>query len=224
MSRGASNENGGNVKFNAVTMRGFVQRVEEGTPNSVARKLEAGDNIGKVVHEVITNAIEGRVLKVEKVESQEYGDSYSIHVDTSVNGNGEKHIITTKLNSNYTRNLIKQLVKIDAEKDVKFSHRYEEPKGDYKYGMINLGVLQVGEDGKNHFVGYAYTNANPNGLPSVGEFIDGEGKKRKSYLDQNLFLEEALQKIEFPSEPVADREETVFEHVDSDEDEDELPF
>ena len=222
MSRGASNEGGGNVKFASVTMRGFVTRVEEGTPNSVARKLEAGDNIGKIVHEVIVNAIEGRVLKIEKKESQEFGDSYSIHVDSSVNGNGEKYIITSKLNSNYTRNLIKQLVKIDPKKDVKFSHRYEEPKGEYKYGMINLGVLQVGEDGKNHFVGYAYTNANPNGLPNVGEFIDGEGKKRKSYLDQNIFLEEALEKIEFPSEPVEDREETVFESEG--EDEDDLPF
>lgn len=225
MNRGSENNTGGNIKFLSVTQRGFVERVEEGVEGAVARKLEAGANIGKVVYEKITNQIVGRVLKIEKKvsENTDFGDNYNISIDTSVGGNGEKIILSSKQNSNPTRNLLKQLLKIDANKDTKLTHKYEEAADGYKYGSVNLGVIQEGEDGKNHFVGYAHTNANPNGLPAASSYVDGEGKTRKSYLDQNSFLEEAVSKMVFEVAP-APVERAEPEPSAEAEDEDDLPF
>lgn len=230
MERGSNNNTGSNIKFVTVSQRGFVQRVEEGTPSATARKLEAGVNIGNIVHEVVTNEIVGRVLKIEKKvsENTDFGDNYNITIDTSVNGNGEKIVLSSKVNSNPTRNLLKQLLKINVNADTKFTHKYEEAQDGYKYGSINLGVIQTGEDGKNHFVGYAHTNANPNGLPPATTFVDGEGKTRKSYLDQNGFLEGQVLGMVFPEgAPVVERAEAVTESPvveTEDEDEDDLPF
>lgn len=221
MNRGTESQNGNNVKFFTVTQRGFVQRVEEGVEGAVARKLEAGVNIGSTVYELITNQIVGRVLKVEKKvsENTDFGDNYNITIDTSVNGNAEKIVLSSKQNSNPTRNLLKQLLKADMTKDVKFTHKYEEAADGYKYGSVNLGVIQVGEDGKNHFVGYAHTNAAPNGLPKATKYTDGEGKERSSYLDQNKFLEDKVLAIVFTEAPAAPEAPVVQE-----EDEDDLPF
>jgi hypothetical protein len=229
MKRGSENHEGNNIKFFSLAQRGFVQRVEEGTEGSIERKLEAGANIGNTVHEMITNQLIGRILKIEKKvsENTDFGDNYNITIDTSVDGNAEKIVLSTKQNSNPTRNLLKQLLKADMNKDVKFTHKYEEAADGYKYGSVNLGVIQEGDDGKNHFVGYAHTNAAPNGLPAATTYVDGEGKSRKSYLDQNKFLEDRVNELTFQEAPAQEERKSLerFEAVTAEaEDEDDLPF
>lgn len=223
MQRGASTNGNGNVKFATVTKRGFVERVDENTAGAVARKLEKGDNIGKVVYELINTQIIGRLLKVERKDSDLYGASYEIHVDTSYNGNDEKYVIGLKRNSGVARNLIKQLVNIDTSKDVKFIHRFEEPQAGYQYGQTKVGAIQEGEDGKNHFVKFSYTVANPEGIPAPSEFTDDDGNKRKSYKDQNDFLEGKLNEIDFPAIESTVRDEKTPVETEDEEGED-LPF
>lgn len=223
MQRGASTNGNGNVKFATVTKRGFVERVDENTAGAVARKLEKGDNIGKVVYELINTQIIGRLLKVERKDSDLYGASYEIHVDTSYNGNDEKYVIGLKRNSGVARNLIKQLVNIDTNKDVKFIHRFEEPQAGYQYGQTKVGAIQEGEDGKNHFVKFSYTVANPEGIPAPSEFTDDDGNKRKSYKDQNDFLEGKLNEINFPTIEQTVRDEKTPVETEDEEGED-LPF
>lgn len=226
MQRGASTNGNANVKFATVTKRGFVERVDENTQGAVARKLEKGDNIGKVVYELIHSQIIGRVLKVERKDSDMYGASYEIHLDTSYNGNNEKYILGLKRNSGVARNLIKQLVNLDTSKDVKLIHRFEEPQAGYQYGQTKVGAIQEGEDGKNHYVKYSYTVANPEGIPAPSEFTDDDGNKRKSYKDQNDFLEEKLNALVFPTvEAGADSEDrTPFESVEEGDNGEDLPF
>ena len=230
MSRGSTNNTGGNFHFVQITKRGFVERVDEGTEGAIARKIEMGVNIGNTVFERITNRIEGSILKIEK-KSSEFGDEYKITIDTSVNGNGEKYVISSKVNANHTRNMLKQLVKINPSIDTEFIYKYEEASNGFKYGSINISIAQHNEEsGKNKFVGWKFTNNNQNGMPPVKEYVDeADGKTKKSYLDINSFLEGEIMKVELPSAPeqtppVSTRGAEAEVGEGEGEGEDDLPF
>ena len=223
MSRGASNGNSANSIFATVSKRGLLVRVEEQTSTSKERKLEAGDNIGKVVHEEIYSQLEGQLIDIKYEENAEFGDAYKVKLDTSADGKQEQYIISMKANSAACRGFLKQLPKADLSIDVIITCKYEEPKEGYKYGSISIGLLQAGSNGKNKYVGYAHTIANPNGLPGTSEYQDGDNKTRKSYFDQNNFLKDFAMGLEFNT-PKNDERKTPVAKQEAIEDEEDLPF
>ena len=106
----------GNMMFLSQTKAGFVQRVNEDTPNAKPRVITTGPNTGKTIYELEFSSIIGYLsdVKYHKNEDKEYGPSWAFLIQEQ----------TGPVNLQYSadsftvQSLLEVLPRIDLSKEV----------------------------------------------------------------------------------------------------------
>jgi hypothetical protein len=211
MARGATNSAQGGYTFFTFSKGKFIQRVPEGTEGAVPRVLENGPNIGKTVHEITFDTLEGQILQLEVSESQ-YGDKLEIYLDVTIEGEPEEIMkITLPFSSSYGKGFLKRIPNLDFSKDLvlKGYDIFNKEKSRNEYFLIPR------QDGK---IESAFTKENPNGFPQLKK-IKVKGKDIWDDTEQLEFLKALIKSTNF----IGLGSETTQEETPTVEEEDAFP-
>ena len=210
---GLANESDGGGNFLQVLFGQIVKKVPAGTEGAIQRT----NKLGRVVHELQFNALEGTLKKIWVYESSEYQDSWVFVIDDGKN----EYSLTVPYSSSYANGLLTRLPNVKFERPLKIkSYFIEGDDGKFR------GYLAVHQDGEK--VLPYFTKEEPHGLPAMKQIIVS-GKEVWDDTDRLKFLRKMVdEKINpklaelypvdhveaEPEEPTTSKEEGV----------DDLPF
>lgn len=171
------------VVYLSISNGKLVRRVDESTPNAIARV----NKVGKQVYELFYNSMIGHIVDISTKEN-EYGKFIIVKVkahDTTYN-------LEMNYSSGYSVSFLRALPNVDISQNVEITPKLIV-EGDKKKSVI---FLNQGGKAIKHF----FTKENPNGMPDL-EKIKVKGKdtwddtKRMEFLENyaktKVFVEEA---------------------------------
>lgn len=208
MQRGAKTRSESPVKYWTFSRGQFVRRVDESVKEATQRVLEKGPNKGKAIYEIFRDQITGRLVDC-KVKDGEYGKSYQLIIDVSVE-EPEFYAVDFKFNGS-GKSLLKKLPNIDLHADIALvcytiddTNAKGEPVKNY------YAVPYQGEISKAGKVQPAFTKDEPNGLPPM-EKKKIKGKDVWDDTEQIEYLEDLIKATDFPGVPGESPEATAGE-------------
>ena len=121
----------------------FRTKVDEDTPNAVRREWSTPDGKSGVKHELVYNALFGRIETIKVVDG-DYGKQILITLEESEDG--ETPIIALSADSKYGVDFMKKAPNIKLDREVRFMpFDFEDDKGKR---IIGLRLEHKGDEGK----------------------------------------------------------------------------
>lgn len=202
MAQAYTETSGGNMTFYTLHDGYIVNRVQVGTEGAVSRAIKIGDNEGKIVWEVVNNAI-GGMITGGGIEVKVFGGKKVPEVQVMLDDDAMLQIPMYML-----KNIAEVLPNIDRTLPVKI-RSYKSKKG-----KVGLDVSQEGTKISSHFTEWIEEDGkirpvNKNGLPEP-EYDDIAGW---DFRDHDKFLMKVVMEFfedyaKAPSaQPVAHEEE-----------------
>jgi len=206
---GEKSKSAANNRYYSIVQGDFVRRVPVGHPDAVERT----NKLGNVVHEIHVNAIDGTLTDLHTKD----GD-YGLELIATVSDKDGNYIIQMPFKSSTAKIFMTLLPNVDFSKPLEISVA-QTKKEDGK----TRDVLFVKQDGTN--IKWAYTKANPNGLPPMVEKTK-LGKKEWDDTDQLEFFLKSVAELSAKISSVKPAVENVAEEEIpiGKENEGDLPF
>ncbi len=170
-------------KYFTILQGKFCLRVQEGTPNAVARV----NKVGKTVHEIFHDSFTGKLLDI-RTRDGEYGKSWEFDFKDGA----EVYTLQLSYSNSYATNILKMLPNIDLTKEMKLQPSQKIEDGKTKSSLF------ISQDGKT--LKHAYTKDIPNGLPPM-EQVQVKGQMVWDDSKRLTFLEEMVKRDILPKLP-----------------------
>lgn len=167
----SNNKVGGGVTYATISGGFFKTQADENTPGAVARV----NKLGAKVWELSFSTLSGFIKEI-KHEDTKYGKRTNIKF---VDSAGVMAVLSLNYTDNTTATIYKMLPNVDPSKEVAIVVAPELVDGKT---FTKISLVQEGQ-----YVRYAYTNANPQGMPMVEEVIVN-GQKVKNRQPQIEWL------------------------------------
>ena len=195
-------------------------QVQEGTPDAVRREFEKSDGTKGVKHELVYDALSGKITNVSFFE----GD-YGKLLQVKITDKGSSVYLSLSTSLNFGEDLMKKLPNINLDEDVKLvPYSFEDDNGKTKKGIT---VYQNKEKVKNFFFD-ADNKKNINGYPDpegdIGKYDSDDWKLY--FISARKFLVEYTEKnckVFNSEEPTVEETPATSEAAD-DVNPNEIPF